>query len=122
MTDDFDDLYGSKYFGVFDLKGQTPRRKIGKADVAEFKEKDGSARRKYVLYFEGEDKALILNKTNALKLASAFGKQRTSWVGQFVELYSEMTSLGKEGVRLRPLRKPATPAQPDPELNDAVPY
>jgi hypothetical protein len=122
MSYDFDDLYGSKYFSVSDLKGETLRRKIGKVEVAELREKDGTTRRKYLLYLEGEDKALVLNKTNAVKLASVYGKNRHDWVGNAIELYGEMTSLGKEGVRLRPLRKPATPEQLNPELNDTVPY
>ena len=102
--DDFDAMYGSKYFGVPDLKGQRPRRTIGKVEVAELKEKDGTTKRKRILYLEGEDKPLVLNKTNAVKLAMAFGKESADWVGARVELYSEMTSLGKEGVRLQPLR------------------
>src|SRR4029450_10163035 len=120
MADDFDDLYGSRYMGSADLKGQTRRAKIGKTDVADFKEKSGATRRKYVLYFEGEDKAMVLNKTNAQKLAQAYGKDRAAWVGQTVELYSETTSFG-EGLRLRPLRKASTPAQPDDEMSDAIP-
>ena len=120
MTDDFDDLYGSKYLSAADLKGQPRRVKIGKTDVADFNEKNGGTKRKYILFFEGEDKAMVLNKTNAQKLAQAYGKERTGWVGQFVELYSEPTSYG-EGLRLRPLRKASTPAQPDPEMNDAIP-
>ena len=119
---DFDDIYGSKYFSVGDLRGEQPRRKIGKVDVAELKEKDGTTKRKYIVYFEGEDKALVLNKTNAQKLAQAVGKDRTKWVGLTVQLYAEMTSLGKEGVRLRPLRPAATVVKPDSELNDFVPF
>ena len=127
ITDDFDAMYGSKYLGVPDLKGQRPRRTIGKVEVAELKEKDGSTKRKRVLYFEGEDKALVLNKTNAVKLAMAFGKESADWVGARVELYSEMTSLGKEGVRLQPLKtvaKAATPKPPvsDPDLDDEIPF
>jgi hypothetical protein len=119
---DFDELYGSKYFGVADLKGAQPRLKIGKVDVAELREKDGSTKRKYVVYFEGQDKGLVLNKTNAHKLADTYGKKPDVWVGQIIQLYAEMTGLGKEGVRLRPLRKAATPAAPDPELSDAIPF
>src|SRR4249920_864548 len=110
MTDTFDDLYGSKYFGVPYLKGGQPRRKIGKVDIVELNEKDGTTKKKYAVYFEGEDKALILNKTNALKLAGAFGKDPHRLGRMLVELYAEMTGLGKEGVRIRPLRKTATPA------------
>ena len=119
---EFDELYGSKYFGIADLRGGCPRLKIGKVDVADLREKDGSTKKKYVMYFEGHDKGLVLNKTNALKLADAYGKAANAWVGQAIELYAEMTSLGKEGVRVRPLRRPATPANPDPELTDAIPF
>jgi hypothetical protein len=114
---DFDDIYGSKYLTVNDLHGEQPRRKIGKVDLVELKEKDGGTKRKFIIYFEGLEKALVANKTNATKLAASFGKDRSKWVGVTVELYSEMTSLGKEGVRLRPLRSATAH---DPELNDAI--
>ena len=139
IEDDFDAMYGSKYLGASDLKGQRPRHTIGKVDVAELKEKDGTTKRKRIVYFEGEDKALVVNKTNAVKLAMAFGKDSRDWVGARVELYSEMTNLGKEGVRLQPLRlrasaKPAAVAPApkpsvadpkpvaDPEMNDEIPF
>ena len=127
--DDFDAMYGSKYLGVPDLKGQRPRRTIGKVEVAELKEKDGTTKRKRILYFEGEDKPLVLNKTNAVKLAMAFGKESADWIGARVELYSEMTSLGKEGVRLQPLRTVAKAAPPRrsrradrPDMDDEIPF
>jgi hypothetical protein len=133
--DDFDSMYGSKYLSVPDLKGQRPRRTIGKVEVAELKEKNGTTKRKRILYLEGEDKALVCNKTNAEKLALAFGKSSADWVGARIELYPEMTSLGREGVRLTPLRtvaktppaqkippKPAEPAEIDPDLDDEVPF
>jgi hypothetical protein len=120
-TDDFDAIYGSKYFSVADLRGQQLRRKIGKVEVADLREKDGTTKRKWAVYFEAEDKPLVLNKTNAQKLAKVFGKDSSQWIGRPVELYAEMTSFG-EGVRLRPLRPAATPAKPDPEMNDAIPF
>ena len=119
--DDFDDLYGSKYFSVSDLKDSEPRLKVGKVEVAELREKNGTTKRKYVMLFEGVEKGLVINKTNARKLADAYGKQSSKWIGQIVQLYSEDTSFGK-GVRVRPLRKPATPDEPDPALNDAIPF
>ena len=95
--DDFDAMYGSKYFSVPDLKGQRPRRTIGKVEVAELKEKDGTTKRKRILYLEGEDKPLVLNKTNAVKLAMAFGKNSADWVGGRIELYAEMTNARERG-------------------------
>lgn len=49
--DDFDDLYGSKYFSASDLKDSEPRLKVGKVEVAELREKNGTTKRKYVMLF-----------------------------------------------------------------------
>ena len=106
MSDDFDDIYGSKFLGAADLNGQRKRVKIVDTEISDLREKDGGTKRRYVVWFETEEKALVLNKTNALRLAQAFGKDRQGWSGAVIELYSEMTSLGKEGIRLRPVRKP----------------
>jgi hypothetical protein len=103
------------------LRAASPGLKIGKVEIAELREKNGTTKHKYVMLFEGVEKGLVINKTNALKLAEAYGKQSSRWIGQAVQLYAEDTSFGK-GVRVRPLRKPATPAEPDPVLNDAVPF
>jgi hypothetical protein len=120
-NDEFDVLYGSRYLAVPDLKGETPRRKIGKVEVAELKQKDGSTKKKYVLFLEKEDKALVLNTTNAKKLAEAFGKDRKAWPDNWIELFSVETNFGP-GLRLRPMRKPATPTQPDRDMDDFIPF
>jgi hypothetical protein len=90
----FDDMYGSKYLSVPDLKGGTLRVKIGKVEPADLREKDGTTKKKLVLFFNGRDKGLVLNKTNALVLADAFGKNLDDWVDQRLDIYSEMTGLG----------------------------
>jgi hypothetical protein len=118
--DEFDDLYGSKYLGVAYLKDDEPRLKIGKVEVAELREKNGTIKRKYVVFFDGVEKGLVINITNARKLADAYGKQPARWIGQIVQLYTEETTYGK-GVRVRPLRKPPPVPAPDPDLNDAIP-
>jgi hypothetical protein len=112
---EFDDLYGSKYLKAADLHGETWHRRIGKVEPVELREKDGKTKRKYAVYFEGVEKALIVNNTNATRLATAFGKDRSKWIGIEVEIYGEMTGLGKEGVRLRPLKPTAAS-----DLNDAM--
>jgi hypothetical protein len=117
-VNDFDDVYGSKYFSAADLHGEAIRRKIGKIEIADLREKDGSTKRKFVVYFKGVDKPLVLNRTNAQKLAAALGKDPAAWVGIVVELYPEMTSLGKEGVRLRVVRAAGAGAGDD--MNDSI--
>ena len=112
---EFDLLYGGRYLSATDLHGETLRCKIGKVDPIELREKDGTIKQRYALYFIGVAKALILNKTNAKKLAAAFGKDRSDWIGVEVELRAEMTGLGIEGVQLRPL-KPTCAS----DLNDTI--
>jgi hypothetical protein len=115
---EFDDLYGSKYMGAADLSGEVLRREIGKVELVELKDpKDGTAKRKYLAYYKGLDKPLPLNKTNANTLGVAYGKDKSKWVGVTVELYSQMTSLGKEGVRLRTLKA----AGPN-DMNDTITF
>ena len=54
-------------FNLRDLHGETPRHRIGKVASVELKEKDGTTKRKFAVYFDGVEKALILNQTNAQK-------------------------------------------------------
>jgi hypothetical protein len=128
---DFDDLYGSKYLGAADLHGEMPNCKIARVEILPLKEKDGSTKRKFVAYLMGVgvDKPLILNKTNAQKLANSFGKDREDWIGVNIQLYTEMTSLGKEGVRVRPLKPPrrgddsiTTGGPPNKDMDDSIPF
>ena len=116
----FNDMYGSKYFSVADLNGETPRRRIGKVEAADLKDKDGTTKRRLLVYFEGVEKPLVLNRTNARKLAETYTEDHTKWVGVLVDLYDEETSLGK-GVRLRPVKSAAAGAAAK-DMNDSVPF
>ena len=115
---DFDDIYGSKYLSAADLHGEMIRHEVGKVEIADLREKDGTMKRKFIVYFKGVDKPLVLNRTNAQKLAAALGKDRTAWIDVVVELYAEMTSLGKEGVRLRIIKS----AGPADDMNDRIEF
>jgi hypothetical protein len=115
----YDAMYGSKYLSAADLNGETRRAKIGKVTVEVFKEKDGQSKRKALLHLVGEDKLMVVNKTNAGYLSKAFGKSFANWENQHIELYTETTQFG-DGVRVRPLRKPATPDRLDPDLDDCI--
>jgi hypothetical protein len=117
---DFDDIYGSKYFSAADLHGEMIRRKIGKVEIGDLKEKDGSTKRKFIVYLKGVDKPLVLKRTNAQRLAAVLGKDPTAWIGVVIELYAEMTSLGKEGVRLRVIRSASASGADD--MNDRIEF
>ena len=116
----FNDIYGSKYLSVADLHGETPRYRIGKVDVADLKDKDGTTKRRILVYFDGVEKPLVLNRTNAKKLAEVYTEDHRKWVGVVVDLYDEDTSMGK-GIRLRPV-KSATAGAAAKDMNDEVKF
>jgi hypothetical protein len=47
---------------------------------------------KPVLFFEGKDKGIVLNKTNANKIAEMFGDDTEEWIGGQIVLYEAMVS------------------------------
>jgi hypothetical protein len=128
---DFDSAYGSKFLSASDIKsvGGKKRARIGGVEVAELRQDSGGTRRKFVVHFEGLDKGLVLNVTNASVLRDALGKDARRWVGADIGILVEPVTFGSkrvDGLRLRVLAKPTTaapaPAKPartaDPELND----
>jgi hypothetical protein len=126
----FDDMYGSKWLSADDLDGETPRYKIKDVRIESLRDKDGRTNNKLVLYFNGVEKALVLNKTNAGRMAAAYGKDESRWIGKAVELYTETTTYG-DGIRIRILKDKSDPIStgkiniipdPDPDLNDEIPY
>ena len=52
--------------------------------------RDGSDR-KPVLYFEGKEKGLVMNKTNSMVIASSYGDDTDGWRGKPVVLYPTKT-------------------------------
>ncbi|WP_316200791.1 MULTISPECIES: hypothetical protein [unclassified Bradyrhizobium] len=116
-TNDFDALYGSKYLGAADLSGQVIRRKIGLVEQVTLKQRDGMTKRKLAVHFDGCDKALPLNQTNASALAAVLGKDTSKWTGAAVELYTEQTTYGP-GVRVRPISAAPSKNEPAPKQTD----
>jgi hypothetical protein len=59
--------------------------------------KDG--KKKIVLTLEGQEKSLVLNKTNAGTLTARFGEEYDRWGGQEVTLASVPTTFQGQNVR-----------------------
>jgi hypothetical protein len=80
----------------------------------------------------GWEKDLVLNQTNAQRLAAAFGDDTDQWVGQQVELWvTDVIYKGEtmQSVQIGPMPPPALPAPPPPprppldkDLDDAIPF
>ena len=79
--DDFNDMYGTKYLGPDDVKKPTATM-TDAVDKEIFDRPDGRSEAKVLLHFKAFRKPLPCNKTNALNLASAYGKNPADWVGK----------------------------------------
>lgn len=111
-----DDLFPSKYLKAGDFVSGPRVMKIARFDFAEMKSKDGKDERKPVVYFVGEEKGLVLNKTNRNAIEAVCNSiQLAEIIGRDVELFvARVDSFGEmvDAIRVRsPQAAQLTPAQ-----------
>lgn len=115
---DANELIESKYVKASNLKGKPQTvtiREFAQEEIGQDKQLKG------VLYFEGKEKGLVLNKTKITELMTMFGAETDGWIGQKITLSPGRTQYqGKmvdtiyvEGVT-KQLRKP----DPEPDHDD----
>ncbi len=61
---------------------------------------------KPILFFQGQDKGLVLNKTNSNNIADAYGDDTDGWAGREIVLYPAMTDFQGKTVPCIRVRKP----------------
>lgn len=112
--------FPSDYIKSSDLSGREVRVVIKKVKIEEVgRDKE----ERPVIYFEGKEKGMVLNKTNANTIATAFGDDTDDWTGGEVILYAAMTEYqGKptEGLRVKIAPSRTTSRRPDPEVTTGV--
>ena len=81
------DTFPSDYLKAADLKGRKIKVTIESVEIKKLGDDT-----KPVVYFSGKDKGLVLNKTNAMVIASAYGPETDGWVGRPLHLYSAKVS------------------------------
>jgi hypothetical protein len=105
--------FPSDYLKASDLQGQRVLLKMSRIEM-----RDMGDEVKPVLYFEGKEKGLVLNKTNANTIATAYGDETDDWVGAEIVLFEttvEYQGQRRPGIRcLVPPRKPQRPVKEDP--------
>lgn len=119
-------VFSGDYLKAEDLQGRTVPVIISKVELKQFE--DGN---KLVLHFEGKNKQLVANKTNANIIAENTGTSETdNWVGKRISLYVKKVEFqGKLVPAIRvvlndtpapaPVRPAPAPArQPDPARDD----
>lgn len=110
-------LYDSEYLYAFHLQGKDATVKIAKVAGGELTGEGGRKAKKPIVWFEGKDKPLALNKTNGRAIATLYGPDTSKWIGQLITLYPTTTQFGgeqKDCVRVRPA-KPTGKGQDAPD-------
>jgi len=117
------DAFPSDYIKASDLKGHEV---VVTIDRVEMEEVGRQRESKAVLYFQGKDKGMVLNKTNAKKIIEISGSAITEeWPGVRIKLYPTETEFAGETVdciRIKPAGKSAmgrmTKPAPPPVADD----
>ncbi len=110
---DIDSAFPSKYLKSSDLGGKTVRLKITNIEIEPVgKEKE----LRPVVSFNGTEKTLVLNKTNANNITVVYGRETDDWIGKDIEVYTMMVEYqGRmtEAIRVRgPAKAPQGKAAP----------
>lgn len=125
------DVFAGDFLKVEMLKGKPCTLTMAGTELVKFDEGN-----KIALHFQGTDKSLALNKTNAFAIGLMYGEETGGWVGKRVVLYPDTTMFGGKMVpciRVRaPEGQPAAQApEPtpqhqnydgNPDLDDSIPF
>jgi hypothetical protein len=91
---------------------------ISGIEEAEFDDKEHGKVRKLVLKFQGKEKGLALNKTNATTIAAACGPQTEMWNGKKIFIYATKVQFGDSMVDAIRVRAELEIA----DMNDPIPF
>lgn len=119
-----DSAFPSKHLKTSDLGDASPVVTIARIEIEPIgKDKE----MKPVVYFQGKDKGLVLNKTNARKIAELTGSKDTEdWPGCRIRLYVTETEFAGESVeciRIKAAGAEKPKPKPVEEMDDTeVPF
>ena len=125
------DLYQSNYLKAADLGEEEWTLTIERQEMSEPMGDEKEV--KPVVFFRGAKKGMVLNKTNAQKIAAAYGDATDDWIGKSVVLYSDMVTFQGSTVPALRVRIPKQsrtpgaapvskgPARADP-MDDEIPF
>jgi len=88
------DMFPSKYVACGDLKGMDVPVKIQRIEMEDV----SNGELKPIVYFVGMKKGLVLNRTNAKRIAANHGPETNGWIGKEIILYPSETEFKGETV------------------------
>ena len=106
MTNSIETLFPSRYLKAHDLENGEEILTIVSVSMESMRNPKGGADvEKPVVTFEGLERGLILNRTNADIISRLFGKNLDDWRGRSVTLYATKVEVAGETydvIRVRP--------------------
>ena len=115
MTD-YRSMFDREYIGSWEL----PRDRDAVVKIRDVKaavlNNGRTQNKKPVIFFEGKEKGMVCNKTNAKTIASLHGNDVAGWIGKSIALYVATTRDPSGGgdvecIRVRPTAPKAEPVK-----------
>jgi hypothetical protein len=91
-------MFDRDYIGSWDLNGREATVRIRSVEAGVLTSQGNRKTKKPIIHFEGKDKGLALNKTNAKAIAAMYGNDTTKWIGKAITIYPTTTTFGSETV------------------------
>ena len=104
----FDDMFPGKFLKAADLNGHPVKAIIERVELRDVVGQGKEQDYKPVLYFQGKQKGLILNKTNGRAITDAYDDTE-AWQGKELEIYPDRTSFQGKLVDCIRVRIPVPP-------------
>lgn len=107
---DYRTMFDRDYISHFDLDGKEVTVTISRVAAGELTANGGKKTKKPVVFFEGAEKGLALNKTNGKTIAGLYGTKTEDWIGKRITMFTTTTSFGSEVmdcIRIKPGIPPA---------------
>ncbi len=83
---------------AYDLQGKDFTVKIAKVVAGTLVANGGKKTKKPIVYFDGAEKGLALNSTNAKVIAGFYSNDTDKWIGKSITLYPTTTEMNGETV------------------------
>lgn len=109
-----------EYIYAFDLNGKDAVVTIARVEAGTLTAAGGKKSKKPVVYFEGKEKGLALNATNAKTIAALYSPYVEKWIGKKVTLYPTVTQMGGETLECIRIRNVAPGGKAKPSGDDVT--
>jgi arabinogalactan endo-1,4-beta-galactosidase len=106
------EAFPSNYLKAADLQGRNALVTIARTEY----EMIGNDK-KLILYFQGKEKGMVLNKTNANNISQIYGDETDDWKGGEIILFEAMVDF--QGKTVPAIRVKAAPRKPQQQTQTA---